>query len=132
MKDNRPRGVRIAHIGIAVRALGDSLPFYRDVWDCPRCRSRRDGATIVGSQRRRSRRAARSCLPGLAGGTFVERRGPGIHHICFVVDDSMRPRRCRALAPLIDDVRALARRENESRFFNPSSTSVSARELTED
>ena len=40
---------RVAHIGIAVRALGDALPFYRDVLGLPEVPlDDADGANIIG------------------------------------------------------------------------------------
>ena len=41
-----PRATRIAHIGIAVRALDEILPFYRDLLE------RADGDSDVGNARR--------------------------------------------------------------------------------
>src|SRR2546430_181084 len=49
MQESSPRGTTIAHIGIAVRGLDDSLPFYRDVLGlAPHPLDDADGARIVG------------------------------------------------------------------------------------
>ncbi|HET7188442.1 MAG TPA: VOC family protein, partial [Gemmatimonadaceae bacterium] len=83
------RATRIAHVGIAVRALDEILPFYRDILDLPEVPlDDADGARIAGL-------AAGDSLvelleaesPDSPIGKFVARRGPGIHHICFAVDD---------------------------------------------
>jgi len=49
MTESVRRGTRIAHIGIAVRAIDELLPFMRDVLDMPEVPlGNSDGATIVG------------------------------------------------------------------------------------
>ncbi len=136
MKDNHGRGVRIAHIGIAVRALGDSLPFYRDVLGLPEVPlDDSDGARIVGL-------ATGDALVELLEptsrdspvGRFIDRRGSGIHHICFVVDDlDATLDRCRAAGVrLIDDVPRRGAEGKRIAFLHPSSTSGVLVELTED
>jgi methylmalonyl-CoA/ethylmalonyl-CoA epimerase len=136
MKDNRPRGVRIAHIGIAVRALGDSLPFYRDVLGLPEVPlDDADGATIVGLATGDSLvELLEAASPDSPVGRFVERRGPGIHHVCFVVDDlDATLGRCRAAGiRLIDDVPRIGAEGKRIAFLHPSSTSGVLVELTED
>ena len=83
------RGTRLAHIGIAVRSLDEILPFYRDILDLPEVPlDDADGARIAGL-------AAGEPLvelleaesPDSPIGRFVAKRGPGIHHLCFAVDD---------------------------------------------
>jgi methylmalonyl-CoA/ethylmalonyl-CoA epimerase len=136
MNDNHRRGVRIAHIGIAVRALGDSLPFYRDVLalhEVPLDHS--DGATIVGLATGDSLvELLEPVSPDSPVGRFVERRGPGIHHICFVVPDlDATLDRCRAAGiRLIDDVPRIGAEGKRIAFLHPSSTSGVLVELTED
>ena len=136
MKDNPRRGTRIAHIGIAVRTLGDSLPFYRDVLGLPEVPlDDADGANIVGL-------AAGDALvelleagsPDSPVGRFVARRGPGIHHICFVVEDlNATLERCRAAGiRLIDDTPRLGAEGRPIAFLHPSSTGGVLVELTEE
>ena len=136
MKDNIRRGTRIAHIGIAVRALGDSLPFYRDVLGLPEVPlDDADGAAIVGL-------ATGDALvellepksPDSPVGRFVARRGPGIHHICFVVDDlDATLDRCRASdIRLIDDTPRIGAEGKRIAFLHPSSTGGVLVELTEE
>ena len=47
MQEFSPRGTRIAHIGIAVRGLNDSISFYRDVLGMPGVPLDDEGARIV-------------------------------------------------------------------------------------
>src|SRR3954470_7536710 len=107
MQKATTRGTRIAHIGIAVDALDQILPFYRDLLGLPETPvDDADGARIAGL------RAGDSLVelleardPDSPIGKFVTKRGPGIHHICFAVDDlTATLDRCRrAGIRLIDD-----------------------------
>ena len=121
-----PRGTRIAHVGLAVRALGDVLPFYRDVLGMPEVPlDDADGARIAGV-------AAGESLVELLEpesaespiGKFVARRGPGIHHICFAVDDlDATLQRCRdAGVRLIDETPRIGAEGKRIAFLHPSAT----------
>ena len=136
MKDNNPRGARIAHIGIAVRAHDESLPFYRDILGLREVPlDDADGASIVGV-------ATGDALIELLEasnadspvGRFVARRGPGIHHICFVVDDlDATLARCRSAGlRLIDETPRIGAEGKRIAFLHPSSTSGVLIELTEE
>src|SRR6185503_8256567 len=98
MSKATPRGTRIAHIGIAVDALDRILPFYRDVLGLPDAPiDDADGAHIAAV---RAGDALVELLesrdPTSPIGKFVSKRGPGIHHICFAVDDlDATLQRCR-------------------------------------
>src|SRR5688500_109215 len=94
-----PRGTRIAHIGVAVRDLEELLPFYRDILGLPETAlADSDGARIVGLVAGESLvELLEADSPGTPIGRFVGKRGPGIHHVCFAVDDLDRTlERCRA------------------------------------
>jgi methylmalonyl-CoA epimerase len=136
MKDNTSRGTRIAHIGIAVRALGDSLPFYRDVLGLPRVPLEdADGAAIVGLAAGDALvELLEAATPDSPVGRFVERRGPGIHHICFVVDDlDAALDRCRSSGiRLIDEAPRMGAEGKRIAFLHPASTGGVLVELTED
>jgi methylmalonyl-CoA/ethylmalonyl-CoA epimerase len=130
-----PRPTRIAHIGIAVRALDEILPFYRDLLGLPDVPlDDADGARIAGL-------AAGDTLvelleaqhPDTPIGKFVAKRGPGIHHICFAVDDlDGTLARCRdAGLRLIDDVPRLGAEGKRIAFLHPSATAGVLVELTE-
>ena len=129
------RGTRLAHIGIAVRSLDEILPFYRDILDLPEePLDDADGASIVGL-------AAGEPLvelleaesPDSPIGRFVAKRGPGIHHICFSVDDlDGTLARCRqAGMRLIDETPRLGAEGKRIAFLHPSSTGGILVELTE-
>jgi methylmalonyl-CoA/ethylmalonyl-CoA epimerase len=130
-----PRATRIAHIGIAVRALDEILPFYRDLLGLPDVPlDDADGARIAGL-------AAGDTLvelleaqhPDTPIGKFVAKRGPGIHHICFAVDDlDGTLARCRdAGLRLIDEVPRLGAEGKRIAFLHPSATAGVLVELTE-
>ena len=130
-----PRGTRIAHIGIAVRALDEILPFYRDVLGMPEVPlDDSDGARIAGL-------AAGDSLvelleaerPDSPIAKFVAKRGPGIHHICLAVDDiDATLERCRrAGVRLIDETPRLGAEGKRIAFLHPSSTAGVLVELTE-
>jgi methylmalonyl-CoA/ethylmalonyl-CoA epimerase len=136
MKDNLPRGTRIAHIGIAVRTLGDSLPFYRDVLGLPEVPlDDADGASIIGLATGDALvELLEAGAPDSPVGRFVARRGPGIHHICFIVDDlDATLDRCRASGiRLIDDTPRTGAEGKRIAFLHPSSTGGVLVELTEE
>jgi methylmalonyl-CoA/ethylmalonyl-CoA epimerase len=141
MKDNAPRpkgtrGARIAHIGIAVRALREALPFYRDVLGLAEVPlENADGAAIVGLSTGDSLvELLEAESPDSPVGRFVARRGPGIHHICFVVDDIEGTlQRCRSSGiRLIDEAPRLGAEGKRIAFLHPASTGGVLVELTED
>jgi methylmalonyl-CoA epimerase len=131
----RVAGTTIAHIGIAVRGLDDSMSFYRDVLGLPEVPlDDSDGAKIAGL-------AAGDSLvelleaesPDSPIGKFVAKRGPGIHHVCFAVDDlDGTLDRCRAFGVrLIDQTPRLGAEGKRIAFLHPASTSGVLIELTE-
>jgi methylmalonyl-CoA/ethylmalonyl-CoA epimerase len=133
--ESERRGARIAHIGIAVRGLDDSVSFYRDVLGLPEVPlDDADGARIAGLA------AGESLVELLEAqsadspiGKFVAKRGPGIHHVCFAVDDlDATLARCRAVGiRLIDDQPRLGAEGKRIAFLHPASTSGVLIELTE-
>ena len=129
------RGTRIAHIGIAVEELDRVLPLYRDLLGLPeQPLDDADGARIAGL------RAGDSLIelleaerPDSPIGKFVAKRGPGIHHICFAVDDLVATlERCRrAGIKLIDEKPRMGADGKRIAFLHPSSTAGVLIELTE-
>lgn len=129
------RGTRIAHIGIAVDALDRILPFYRDILQLPeQPLDDADGSRIAGL------RAGDSLVELLEAessdspiGKFITKRGPGIHHICFAVDDlpATLDRCRRAGLRLIDDIPRVGAEGKRIAFLHPSSTAGVLIELTE-
>ena len=135
MTDVPRRATRIAHVGIAVRALDEILPFYRDLLELPEVElDDADGARIAGL-------AAGDTLVELLEaqhsespiGKFVAKRGPGIHHICFAVDDlDDTLARCRTAGlRLIDETPRLGAEGKRIAFIHPSATAGVLVELTE-
>jgi len=135
MPDTPPRGTRIAHVGLAVRALDQILPFYRDILGLPTVPlDDADGARIAGL-------AAGESLVELLEpadeqspiGKFLSKRGPGIHHICFAVDDlDATLARCRAAGlRLIDEQPRIGAEGKRIAFLHPSATAGVLVELSE-
>lgn len=130
-----PRGTRIAHIGIAVDSLAAILPFYRDLLGLPETPlENADGAQIAGLV------AGDSLIELLEPnesaspiGKFLAKRGPGIHHICFAVDDlDATLLRCEAAGvQLIDRTPRLGAEGKRIAFLHPRSTAGVLVELTE-
>ena len=131
----RSAGASIAHIGIAVSGLSKSLSFYRDVLGLPEVPlADSDGARIVGLTAGESLvelLEAESADSPIA--KFVAKRGPGIHHICFAVDDlDDALARCREHGVrLIDETPRVGAEGKRIAFLHPSSTSGVLIELTE-
>ena len=129
------RGTRIAHVGIAVAELSAILPFYRDVLGMPEVPlDDADGARIAGLAAGDSLvELLEPASPGTPIGKFVERRGPGIHHICFAVDDLEGAlERCRAAGVrLIDETPRLGAEGKRIAFLHPSATAGVLVELSE-
>jgi methylmalonyl-CoA/ethylmalonyl-CoA epimerase len=130
-----PRGTRIAHIGIAVRALDELVPFYRDVLGLPETPlDDADGARIIGLVAGESLvELLEADTPDSPIGRFVGKRGPGIHHVCFAVDDlDGALERCRSAGiRLIDDTPRLGAEGKRIAFLHPSTTGGVLVELTE-
>jgi len=135
MSPSPPRGTRIAHLGIAVPALDAILPFYRDVLGMPEVPlDDADGARIAGVA------AGESLVELLEAhttdspiGKFLATRGPGLHHVCFAVDDlDGTLARCRAAGlRLIDETPRTGAEGKRIAFLHPSSTGGVLVELSE-
>ncbi len=135
MTDLPRRGTRIAHVGIAVRALDDLLPFYRDILGMPEVPlDDADGARIAGLAAGESLvELLEAESPDSPIGKYVAKRGPGIHHICFTVDDlDGTLARCRAAGiRLIDETPRLGAEGKRIAFLHPSATAGVLVELSE-
>jgi methylmalonyl-CoA/ethylmalonyl-CoA epimerase len=128
-------GTRIAHIGIAVRGLDEGISFYRDILGLGEVPlDNADGARIVGLA------AGPSLIellepdrPDSPIAKFIGKRGPGIHHVCFAVDDlDATLERCRAAGiRLIDQTPRIGAEGKRIAFLHPSATSGALVELTE-
>ena len=135
MRQATLEGVRISHIGIAVKSIADALPFYREILGMPEVDlAPTDGAQIKGVN------AGGTLVELLEAeesdspiGKFIARRGPGIHHICFAVPDlDSALERCRANGVrLIDEAPRVGAEGKRIAFLHPASTSGILIELTE-
>ena len=93
--------MKIDHLGIAVRSISDSLAFYREAL----------GLELAGTETVEDQGVKVALLPvgesriellepfseETPVGRFIARRGEGLHHICYEVDD---------LASKIDELRS--------------------------
>jgi methylmalonyl-CoA/ethylmalonyl-CoA epimerase len=126
MTQATPRGTRVSHIGIAVEALSESLPFFRDVLGLTEVAlDDADGANIAGfSAGEPLVELLEADEPNSPIGRFVAKRGPGIHHICFSVDDlDDTLDRCRkAGIELIDEEPRIGAEGKRIAFLHPRST----------
>jgi methylmalonyl-CoA/ethylmalonyl-CoA epimerase len=126
MTQATPRGTRVSHIGIAVEALSESLPFFRDVLELTEVAlDDADGANIAGfSAGEPLVELLEADDPASPIGRFVAKRGPGIHHICFSVDDlDDTLDRCRkAGIELIDEEPRIGAEGKRIAFLHPRST----------
>ena len=135
MTPSTPRGTRVSHVGIAVEALSETLPFFRDVLGLQEIPlDDADGANIVGLS------AGEPLVELLEAenekspiARFITKRGPGIHHICFSVDDidKMLERCRRAGIQLIDETPRIGAEGKRIAFLHPRSTGGVLVELTE-
>jgi methylmalonyl-CoA/ethylmalonyl-CoA epimerase len=135
MSPSSPRGAKISHIGIAVRALADSAPLFQKILglvEVPLSDS--DGARIRGFDASGSLvellEASEEASPI---GRFLAKRGPGIHHICFSVDDlDATLAKCRESGiELVDEVPRIGAEGKRIAFLNPRSTGGILVELSE-
>ena len=135
MSESNRRGTRIAHVGIAVDSLETLLPFYRDVLGMPEVAlDDADGARIAGLAAGESLvELLEAERPDSPIGKFVARRGAGIHHVCFAVDDlDAALERCRrAGVRLIDDRPRIGAEGKRIAFLHPGSTGGVLVELSE-
>lgn len=129
------RGTRLAHIGVAVASLEAILPFYREVLGMPEVPlDDADGARIAGLQAGDA--LVELLEPKVADspiGKFIDKRGPGIHHLCFAVDDLEGTlERCRTAGiRLIDERPRMGAEGKRIAFLHPASTAGVLVELTE-
>lgn len=126
---------RIAHVGIAVASIAETLPFYRDVLGlAPGHPETADGATIVSLRfgdvdvELLEPRDAESPVA-----KFLAKRGPGIHHICYRVSDlDAALTRCRAAGyRLVDEQPRRGAGGRRIAFLHPKATGGILLELTE-
>ena len=102
-------GVVLDHVGVAVRSLGASVPFYRDLLGLPEGGTEvveAEGVQVAFLPAGRTR--VELVQPLNAEATIakhLEKRGEGVHHLCFEVDDldATLDRLRRAGVPIVGD-----------------------------
>jgi len=128
-------GAHIAHVGIAVPSIAAALPFYRDVLGLtPSAPETADGARIVSLVLGDA--SIELLEPLQADGPvakFLERRGPGIHHVCFRVGNLDRAlAQCRAAGlELVDQTPRAGAHGRRVAFLHPRTTAGILLELTD-
>lgn len=135
MQQSTPKGTRISHVGIALPSIQAELPFYRDILGMRTVEiSDSDGARIAALE------AGDALIELMEAddtespiGRFLHRRGPGIHHLCFSVDDlDGTLEKCKAAGiRLIDAEPRIGAEGKRIAFIHPSSTGGILVELSE-
>lgn len=135
MRRATPEGVKISHVGLAVKSIAEALPFYKEILGLEEENlADTDGARIAGVD------ADGTLIELLEAhdddspiARFIKRRGPGIHHICFAVDDlDATLERCREKGvKLIDEKPRVGAEGKRIAFLHPASTAGILIELTE-
>jgi methylmalonyl-CoA/ethylmalonyl-CoA epimerase len=135
MQQEAPKGTRIAHIGIAVKSIDASMPLLTEILglkqtDIDDSDGAHIAAVVAGESLEELLEPAGDDTPI---GKFIAKRGPGIHHICFAVDDlDATLEKCRqAGLRIIDDVPRVGAEGKRIAFIHPSSTSGILVELSE-
>jgi len=129
---------KLDHIGIAVRDLEQALAAYRDGLGLA-C----DHEEVVDDQQVRTAflpvgethlELLETLSPDGPIGRFLEKRGEGIHHLCFEVDDIRRAlQQCReAGLRLIDEEPRRGAHDKWVAFVHPRSTHGVLIELSQD
>ncbi len=126
---------RIAHIGVAVTDLEEALAFYRDVLELePSTSETADGAEIVSVQLGDVAVELLTPLePDSPLASFLAKRGPGIHHICYRVQDLDHAlEQCRRHGyRLVDETPRAGAGGRRIAFLHPKATAGILLELTE-
>ncbi len=130
-----PDTPRIAHVGIAVRDLGEALRFYHDVLGLtPHHEEQADGARIASLSFGESEvELLEPVDPDSPIARFLERRGPGIHHVCYRVrnlDAALAAARAAGFQ-LVDEAPRQGAGGCRIAFLHPKSTAGTLIELTE-
>jgi methylmalonyl-CoA epimerase len=128
-------GARIAHIGVAVTDLAAALPFYTQVLGLtPHPPETADGATIVSIPFGESDVELLQPLSAESPvARFIEKRGPGIHHVCYRVPDlEAALAACRAAGyRLVDETPRTGAHGKRIAFLHPKGTAGILIELTD-
>lgn len=129
--------MKIDHLGIAVRSISDSLAFYSDVLGLEMAGSEtvpdqgvRVALLPVGESRIELLEPVSEETPV---GRFISKRGEGLHHICYEVDDltaRLNELRSRG-ARLLDGYPRRGAEGRQVAFLHPASANGVLVELVE-
>jgi methylmalonyl-CoA/ethylmalonyl-CoA epimerase len=126
---------RVAHIGVAVSDLEAALAIYRHVLRLePSSPVTADGASIVSIKLEGIEvELMEPISPDSPVAKFIEKRGPGIHHICYRVSNlDCTLDECRRLGfQLIDDSPRPGAEGRRVAFIHPKAAGGILLELTE-
>jgi len=129
------KGTRLTHVGLALGSIDVLLPLFRDVLQMSEVQiADSDGARIAAVA---SGESIVELLEPAEDNSpiarFVNKRGPGIHHICLSVDDlDSSLERCSAAGiRLIDSSPRLGAEGKRIAFLHPGSTGGILIELSE-
>lgn len=134
-KSTAARAIRLSHVGIALRANADLAGLLREILgmepvplndsDGARIEAFRAGEALV--------ELLEPAAPGSPIAKFLERRGPGIHHLCLAVEDlEATLERCRQSGiRLVDEAPRIGAEGRPIAFLHPSSTGGVLVELTQ-
>lgn len=125
------------HVGIAVRSIADALPLFQSLTGgagSPVERVADQGAAVVfvGSGAGRLE-LIEPIAPESPVARFLERRGPGLHHLAYAVEDlaAALERLRRAGIRLIDEQPRAGAHGRRVAFLHPASTGGVLIELVE-
>jgi methylmalonyl-CoA/ethylmalonyl-CoA epimerase len=128
---------KIAHIGIAVKNIDDHLRFYRDIFGmkvAERTKVPEQGVEVIFLETGNTKIELLQPLDENANiNKFLQKRGEGIHHICFEVDDieiALDELKSKGIQPIDDKPRKGAHGKLVA-FIHPKSTGGVLIELEE-
>jgi methylmalonyl-CoA/ethylmalonyl-CoA epimerase len=127
----------IAHIGIAVKNIDEHLRFYRDILGMKvgeRMKVPEQGVEVIFLETGDTRIELLQPLDENSNiNKFLQKRGEGIHHICFEVDDieaALKELKSKGIQPIDDKPRKGADGDLVA-FLHPKSTGGVLIELEE-
>jgi methylmalonyl-CoA/ethylmalonyl-CoA epimerase len=128
---------RIDHIGVAVEDIDAALALYQEAFEMPLAHRETvedQGVEAVLLDVGDGHVELLQPLgPDTAVGKFLERRGPGLHHVAYAVDDidATLARLAGAGLELIDREARIGIRESRVAFLHPRSTGGVLTEIVE-
>ena len=127
-KFNTMKPTHIEHIGIAVKSLEESIPYYEEILGLT-CYAIEEVAdqrvkTAFFKVGQTKIELLESTDPEGPIGKFIEKKGPGVHHIAFAVDDvqQMLDQASEKGVQLIDKAPRRGAEGLEIAFLHPKST----------